>query len=353
MRVFTDDPAAAAAVLPQTEANAWQQAADLSPREQRLVRALGGTATWTQVVRGADPFWSTVFVVSFSEGSQFQAVDRLLGTGVRIGVPTAALALSGTGFRGQRDRAWHAAHGNLHLTAVVPVDLEVARVGTALSMLPAVASIDAVVGASGGAVKPGIKWVNDILLGDRKVGGVLSAAHTTANRIEDVVWGIGINVGVAPELDPTPFVPATTCLAAAPGGSQVTLAVLFRALLQAIACWHTELLRAGAAPIHSAYRAQSIVLGRAVRIWEEGGAAPFAEGIVTDITSSLGLQLDGHVAPIGRGRLELVSSGAESTESKRVGPYHTSIDPTIVAAIASIVATRFPGARVTRVEAEP
>jgi biotin-[acetyl-CoA-carboxylase] ligase BirA-like protein len=343
MRVFTDDPAAAAAVLPHTAANAWQRAADLSHREQRLVDALGGAATWSHVVRPADAFWSTVVVVSFSEGSQFQALDRLLGTGERIEEPTAALALSGTGFRGQRDRAWHAARGNLHLSVAVPIDLDVARVGAALSMLPAVASVDAIGEASAGAVKPGIKWVNDILLHDRKVGGVLSAAHTTASRIDDVVWGIGINVGIAPQVEPTPFVPATTCISAAPGGSRITLATLLDAMLQAISRRHTELLREGAAPIYQAYRAQSIVLGRAVRIWEEAGSGPFAEGIVTDITSSLGLEMDGHVGPIGHGRLELVSGAAAPT----------AIDPMIVAAIASTVAARFPGARVTRVEAEP
>jgi biotin-[acetyl-CoA-carboxylase] ligase BirA-like protein len=341
MRVFTDDPAAASAIVPQADANRWRRDADVPAREQRIVRALGGTARWSQPLAQRPSFWPTIVIVSDSDGSRFQALDRLVGDD-RIERPVAALALTGRGFRGQRDRSWEAAAGNLHLSVAVPIDLDVPRVGTALSMLPVVASVDAIGAASGGILRPGIKWVNDILLDDRKVGGVLSAAHTTAQRIDDVVWGVGINVEVAPAIAPTPFVPAATCLHAAAGGTQVTVSRLFWAMLDALAARHGELLRAGPAGIFADYRAHSVVIGRAVRVWEESAATPFAQGVVTEISSDLGLHLDGRSSAIGRGRLELVP----------MGPAVSPIDPAIVAAIAAAVSARFPGARVTRVENE-
>jgi BirA family biotin operon repressor/biotin-[acetyl-CoA-carboxylase] ligase len=185
-------------------------------------------------------------------------------------------------------------------------------------MLPAVAAVDAIVSASQAAVRPGIKWVNDVVIGERKIGGVLTAAHTTEGRIDDVVWGVGINVRVAPRIAPTPFVPATTCLRAEPGGADVTLARLFWKLLDAVASRYTELARSGPAPLFSAYRQHSTVVGRAVQVWEESACVdpdpahwgpPAAEGIVSDIVHDLSLRLDGQHNLITRGRLALRAQG--------------------------------------------
>ncbi len=45
-------------------------------------------------------------------------------------------------------------------------------------------------------VKTGIKWVNDIFIGDKKVCGILTEASSNleTGRIENVVVGIGINI---------------------------------------------------------------------------------------------------------------------------------------------------------------
>jgi BirA family biotin operon repressor/biotin-[acetyl-CoA-carboxylase] ligase len=306
------------------------------------VSALGLPGVWSQDVEPGHQFWSTIALVSHSSGSQFDALDALLRRGWRGEGPTAALAIEGTGFRGQRDRTWAAARGNLHVSAAAPVGLDTEHIGAALSMLPAVAAVEAIAAASDGAIQPGIKWVNDIFIAEGKVGGVLAAAHTTGRRIDDVVWGVGINVEVTPVIEPTPFVPAATCLHAAPGGEQITVPTLFRALLDAIAARYTELARAGAAPVFAAYRSHSIAIGRAVRVWEESGSAPSIEGVVADIAPDLTLQLEGQAARITRGRLEILPAAAASSP----------VDPALVAAIAAAVSSRFPGARVTRIEGE-
>lgn len=45
-------------------------------------------------------------------------------------------------------------------------------------------------------VQPGIKWVNDVILKDRKIGGILTEAHTMSEhgRISKIVFGLGLNV---------------------------------------------------------------------------------------------------------------------------------------------------------------
>ncbi|MEG1552009.1 MAG: biotin--[acetyl-CoA-carboxylase] ligase [Kiritimatiellia bacterium] len=45
----------------------------------------------------------------------------------------------------------------------------------------------------------GLKWPNDILIGDRKVCGILCEAQTSAEGIEGIIIGIGVNVGAVPE----------------------------------------------------------------------------------------------------------------------------------------------------------
>jgi biotin-[acetyl-CoA-carboxylase] ligase BirA-like protein len=341
MRVLTDDPAIASALIPAVSPGGWQRGTSDVPHVRTLVDALGGQAVWSQEVEQGHDFWTTIAVISHSAGSQFDALDALLRDRWPLEGPTAALALEGTGFRGQHGRRWEAARGNLHLSTAVPVGVDVTHVGAALSMLPAVAAVDAILNASSGAVRPGIKWVNDLFIEDRKVGGVLTAAHTTSQRIDVVVWGVGINVEVAPAVATTHFVPATTCLRATPGGEDVTLARLFRTLLDAIAARHGELVHAGWAPVYTAYRRHSIVVGRAVRVWDDSSGVVTAEGVVTDLKSDLRLQLEGQPELVGKGRLELLPVA---------GP--VPVDPAIAGAIAATVASRFPGARVTRIEVD-
>jgi BirA family biotin operon repressor/biotin-[acetyl-CoA-carboxylase] ligase len=317
MRVLTDDPALAAAFVPGQRLERWQREGDLAPHDWYLVNALGGAPVWSQDIHPGDAFWSTIVLLSQTGLSQFDAIERLLGTGCLVAGPIASLALAGSRFHGHRGRQWEAVRGNLHVSVAVPTSLDAGHIGAGLSMLPAVASVDAIANASRGAVRPGIKWVNDIVIGERKVGGVLTAAHTTGSHIDDVVWGFGINVRVAPRIVPTPFVPATTCLRMEPGGAHVTLPRLFWALLDAVARRYAELARAGSAALFSTYRQHSTVVGRAVQVWEESACVdpdpahwgpPAAEGIVSDIVHDLSLRIDGQRSLVSKGRLALRAS---------------------------------------------
>ena len=45
----------------------------------------------------------------------------------------------------------------------------------------------------------GLKWPNDVLIGERKVCGILCEAHTSAQGIEGIIIGVGLNTGEVPE----------------------------------------------------------------------------------------------------------------------------------------------------------
>jgi BirA family biotin operon repressor/biotin-[acetyl-CoA-carboxylase] ligase len=314
MRVVTDDRALGATFFADAPPNVWQRRADLSPFDRVLVEAFDGAPVWSVDLRPGDSSWRTIVVLSRTTVSQFDTLDRLIGGGTILEGPTACVALASERFHGQRGRPWAAARGNLHVSVAVPIDLDAASAGVGLSMLPAVAALDAIAETTGGAIVPAIKWVNDIVIGERKVGGVLTATHTTGRRIDDVVWGIGINIGVAPEIVATPFVRATSCLHAERGGESVTVEGLFRALLAAIARRCRHLSRSGTRELFAAYRGRSAVLGREVQVWDESACAgedpaqwgtPLAEGVVADIADDLSLRLKGQPTPVTRGRLAL------------------------------------------------
>ncbi len=285
----------------------------LAPREQALWRTLG---TGVRVWRGAGPdpepagSWSAAVVVGEAPSSQFDALRDSLGAGLEFAGPTACVALSGRGFHGQRGRPWAALAGNLHLCVVFPEPGLTARELPSLPMLPVVALVDAVRAVSGGTLRPGIKWVNDVLVDGRKVGGVLTASQTQGGRVGPVLLGIGLNVAVAPPLPPTASVPRVGSLAGA--GVTTTWAHAARAVLEALGQRLATLVREGPAPLLEAYRAASLVIGREVCVFAEASSdtakpqAPLVRGTVLAIGADLSLTLDGVEAPVTSGRLAFV-----------------------------------------------
>jgi BirA family biotin operon repressor/biotin-[acetyl-CoA-carboxylase] ligase len=299
--------------LARSEDGSEAPADSLPPGERALWRALGGgDRMWRGTARDPGPsgFWSRAMVVAEAPASQFDSLRESLAAGLELPGPTAFLALTGRGFRGQRDRPWLTAAGNLHLCVVLPDPGVAAREAGSLPMLPAVALVDAVRRLSGGAVRPGIKWVNDVVVGGRKVGGVLTASQTRADRIDAILLGIGLNVATAPAVPPTPFVPAVACLAGA--GIPVTWAEAASAVLEALARRVAEVARGGPKALLEAYRADSVVIGREVCVFpdpEPGNAtvgsqpARVLRGTVRGIAADLSLVLEGAETPVASGRL--------------------------------------------------
>ncbi len=68
-----------------------------------------------------------------------------------------------------------------------------------MATLPLVAGLAVTVALRGYGFEAGLKWPNDVLLGERKVCGILCEAHTSSRGIEGIVVGVGINVGAVPE----------------------------------------------------------------------------------------------------------------------------------------------------------
>ena len=96
--------------------------------------------------------------------------------------------------RGRRGRKWLGVSGkSLLMSFIISADSRASQLSLHL-MWPAVAIINAL---QKFGVQPGLKWPNDIILGGRKIGGILAETITTHMDAKLVV-GIGLNLQQQP-----------------------------------------------------------------------------------------------------------------------------------------------------------
>lgn len=99
-----------------------------------------------------------------------------------------------TAGRGRLDRRFFSPPGGLYFSTVLRTRLTPAQYG-AITPFAAVAVSRALSRVCG--VTPEIKWVNDLLLGGKKICGILAESGTDRKGEPFVILGIGINTGTA------------------------------------------------------------------------------------------------------------------------------------------------------------
>ena len=280
----------------------------LPANTRRAWQTVGGLGQADIVTRPAPSPWRQIMAISHSAISQVDGLRNLLQAGAAPSAPFACLAMTGDNFHGNRGRPWRALEGNLHLTALFSPNRLARQLGLGLSMLPTLAVVDALGQFGALAQAPRIKWVNDVLLGNRKVSGVITSTLTKGECIEHAVLGIGVNIATTPELPGGKFVQPPGSLRELAPDILITLPAMLSALLGSLARRHEQLLEHGPDTLHDDYVRHSCIIGRDVEIWEETAgeqedAERLATGRVADIQPDLSLRLDGVAEPVRRGRL--------------------------------------------------
>lgn len=104
---------------------------------------------------------------------------------------TAVVAEEQTGGRGSRGRSWHSPRGGLWLSLLYrpawTVGAEVAGIRVGLAVAEALAEL-------AGADAFRLKWPNDLMAGQRKLGGILCEARWQGEVPTWVAVGVGLNV---------------------------------------------------------------------------------------------------------------------------------------------------------------
>jgi len=108
---------------------------------------------------------------------------------------TIVVADQQTKGRGRLGRQWHSPEGTgIYLSIILKPDF-VTEMAPAVSIMTAVALADTLVKYNPGEVR--IKWPNDVLIGGRKVAGILTELSAEREKINYIIIGVGINVNQA------------------------------------------------------------------------------------------------------------------------------------------------------------
>ncbi len=314
MAVYTDNPAFAARFVGGPVGSDW------SPVEDgELADLLGEFLRRPLLRRRPGPHgWTHLLLAETADRSNYDRLIELVRAGRILPDRLLCLAGSGRGFHGFKGRHWAAVPGNVHLSVHLAPQRAIERFEVAFMALAAVAVVEAIDRVSGIEQRPGIRWVNDIVFGPAKVGGVLAYTHARRTTVNAAILGIGVNVLTRPEVEPTPFVPSVTALAEhtrtaaatpEPDATVPLLATFLARLLDALDRNYRTLLDRGHRPIVEAYRSRSVVVGREVEIRaEDSDAEPrvMARGVVRAIGDGLELFLEGRNEPVTRGRIVVV-----------------------------------------------
>lgn len=251
--------------------------------------------------------WRCLMLARHASRSQYDRMIGLVRSGSRVPDRTLCLAGAGDGFHGFKGRAWSASPGNIHLTVHLAPRRPIDQFQVAFTVLAAVSIVDALDGIPSLRDRASIKWVNDVLVDDAKVAGVLAYTLAQGSTVSSAVLGIGLNVETAPEVPRTGFVPAVGSLRQlAPGAPDVSLGEVFPRLTEALDSNYRVLLDRGYAPLFERYRDRSCVQGTRVAICSDrshGEPEVLRQGRVTSLGPGLELYLDDGPEPVTGGRL--------------------------------------------------
>lgn len=213
---------------------------------------------------------------------------------------TAVMAKSQTAGRGRMGRSFLSPEGGLYLSVILR-PRERAEELMALTAVLAAAVCDAVEQVCG--IRPGVKWINDLVLDGKKLAGVLTELSLTADGYVDyAVCGIGINCnGDIAELSPQVQEIATSLLVHT--GKRTDLEALAKVMASRIVRACDTAVREKTVWMER-YRKNCVTLGKTVRVL---GAEPY-EATALNVDGDGALQVrtaDGKIHKIFSGEVSV------------------------------------------------
>jgi len=152
-----------------------------------------------QAIRLADPLKGEIVAqlhcydcLASTNQTAWEWVDQQAPAG------TGILALEQTAGRGQRGHTWVSTVGGLYLSvilypAIAPTDTNQLTISTAWGIARALREIPVRLGGTVTQIPVQIKWLNDLVLQGKKMGGILTETRMQGNQLKAAVVGVGIN----------------------------------------------------------------------------------------------------------------------------------------------------------------
>ncbi|UCF87721.1 MAG: biotin--[acetyl-CoA-carboxylase] ligase [Nitrospiraceae bacterium] len=165
--------------------------------------------------------------------------------------------------RGRFGRTWISPPGvNLYFTVILEPFLPANEVSL-ITLMAAVAVASAI--RKHTSIRAGIKWPNDILVGRKKVGGILTEMRSDTDMIHFMAVGIGVNVNMASDSVPEDLRPLITSLKEEKG-RPVSRVQLLGMILSQLEYWYTQLIKKGRKTLISEWMRLNFTIGNNVRV---------------------------------------------------------------------------------------
>ena len=216
----------------------------------------------------------------------YQEIGSTNDEAYRLGIKgapegTALIAESQSAGKGRMQRVWHSPAGaNIYTSIILRPEFETVR-APQISIAAGVAVAETLDPYCPGKVW--LKWPNDVLIGGKKVCGILAQMKMSGNAIDFVVVGIGINVNLNPEQFPPDIQKIATSLTIE-AGCEISRPDLIIRLYENMAKWYRELVQNGFGPVKEKWLGLSSMIGKPVSVM-------FREEAVSG--TALGLDDDG------------------------------------------------------------
>ena len=165
-----------------------------------------------------------------------------------------------TGGRGRRGRSWSSPPGNLYTSTIFRPGRPASEAAQ-LSLVTAVAVVDALKTLLPETVEVGCKWPNDVLVDGAKTTGILLESSGSAEAVHWVVIGCGINIASHPETANYAATDLNTVL-----GDSVAPERVLEAYLAQLFLWRDLWLEKGIAPIREAWIERAIGIGGPITV---------------------------------------------------------------------------------------
>jgi BirA family biotin operon repressor/biotin-[acetyl-CoA-carboxylase] ligase len=178
--------------------------------------------------------------------------------------------------RGRLGREWVSVKGGIYSSLLLrPVFMSFSRISQ-ITLLIGLSCIYGIKRATG--IQCSLKWPNDILLGDKKIGGILCEANTETDRVNFVVVGIGININI-----PKKYLPSTATSLFAEYKREISRIEVLKRILEEIERLYILLKKEGFSLIRKEWQKFCSLWGKHIKVKMLNQEL---EGIATEIDES-------------------------------------------------------------------
>jgi len=196
---------------------------------------------------------------------------------------TVVVARNQTSGRGRHGRKWISEpRKNLTFSMILKPEVPIDRLG----MIPILAGLSVAEALTAFLPNPAIcKWPNDVLVGNRKICGILSESFLLEERAPVVVVGFGVNINQR-SFDGELGESATSMSNVASRAYDPVIVLI--SILRSLSKWYDEFLRGHDLEIVNGWRSRTRMIGLPAAIMRNG---EMIKGTVLDIDIDGGLLL--------------------------------------------------------------